>query len=60
VSPSAFFLSLATAGGEQKERKEVFRGHPKPRQKAAALCTPLLIPEKKAFQVLQKLGMTHI
>ena len=32
-------LLLAAAGGEQGEKKDV-RGHPAPRQRAAALCNP--------------------
>jgi hypothetical protein len=35
-------LLLAAAGGKQKERKEVFRGHPEPRQRAAPFAIPLM------------------
>jgi hypothetical protein len=40
LCPNLSLLLRAAAGGAQKERKEVFRGHPEPRQRAAALCNP--------------------
>jgi hypothetical protein len=33
-------IILAACGGSQKEQKRFLRGHPAPRQRAAALCTP--------------------
>src|SRR5258708_34620338 len=35
-------LLLAACGGKQKESKEVFRGHPEPRQRAAPFAIPLI------------------
>src|SRR5260370_3227845 len=55
----ASFLSfLAPPEAAQKEKK-VFRGHPDPRQRAAALCTPAFKKAIRTFQVPEKFGMTH-
>jgi hypothetical protein len=43
--PNFLFFSLAASGGEyKKEEKEVFRGHPEPRSRAAALNNPAQNP----------------
>ncbi len=48
VPNSFFFLSLRRKR-RAKEGKDVFRGHPEPRQKAAALCTPACQIGKKGI-----------
>ncbi len=52
-------FSLFLRRRRRRKRKKVFRGHPYPRQRAAALCTPALKKATRTFQVPEKFGMTH-
>jgi len=60
VSPGFPLLSLAACGGEPKKEKEVFRGHPEPRQRAGCpLQSRLGGGLKHIEQTFRKFALCH-
>jgi hypothetical protein len=60
ASPGFSLLSLPAFGREEKERKDVFRGHPEPRQRARRpLQFRLLSGSKQVEHLFRKCALCH-